>query len=67
MPMPSGLVQLLFVLFEDDFINFRKKKYHKMEVGTSSNYTYAKSFKASFNITNSINFTKTTESEDAKI
>ena len=32
MSMPSGPVQLLFVLFEDVFINFRKKNTIKWEL-----------------------------------
>ena len=32
MSMPSGLVELLFVLFEDDFINFRKKNTTKWKL-----------------------------------
>ena len=32
MSMPSGPVELLFVLFEDDFINFRKKNTIKWEL-----------------------------------
>ena len=32
MAMPSGPVELLFVLFEDNFINFRKKNTIKWEL-----------------------------------
>ena len=64
--MPSGPVELLFVLFEDDFTNFRKKNTLKWMLETFPTIHTQKSFKASFNITNSINFTKTTESEDPK-
>ena len=32
MSMPSDLVELLFVLFEDDFINFRKENTIKWEL-----------------------------------
>ena len=32
MSMPSGLVELLFVLFEDDFINFQKKNTTKWKL-----------------------------------
>ena len=45
MSVPSGPMELLFVLFEDDFINFRKKKHLKVGVGTFSNFAYTKTLK----------------------